>query len=596
MAGQRKKESTFIGEYLIVKTIKDDTAYKYAEAIKPDGTPVFLQILQASQEVLQKIFDYFDALGAIPGINLFKPDTMVQLNPTSLVLAYPKLLIRPFLTKIVKKEPEQVIDYWEQAAECLHTIHKRRTPVLHGLINSDSFVVVKDKIYLTGFGYAPLLENRHPGIIKEYVDFLAPEIVRSGTISQSSDIYAFAKTLSNWNPRIKETPWYIKATHPEPAMRFTMIREAFNEFEISLKELLNITQKNLPDNKNERQEKKQGSALIPKYRVEIDVIPTEGGVVSGAALYARGSKATLTATPNIGWEFQKWSGSIENIENTISIVVDAEKKLTAQFRMKPEDSTDSIEVTLDQTGGEMVKHEEKLTVDTCTIVVKADPAEAGKVIGGGTYSTGQSWPIQAIPANGWQFAEWTGDVSGKQNPLIIAVDSNKHITGNFIRQNKVVLSQSSNPPEVGVTNINQYHSLNSKLKITARAADPTQWVFQHWSGDISGSVNPILVLMNADKHIVANFVKHNSCGKNQEPKADSTQQKKPSILGEAFKVGNASADQKQNNTSGGTIKRDEATKPKIGDAFDNASVKESEPEKSKNKKKKEGSPLGGAFK
>ncbi|MHB8132543.1 MAG: InlB B-repeat-containing protein, partial [Mobilitalea sp.] len=374
----------------------------------------------------------------------------------------------------------------------------------------------------------------------------------------------------------------------------------------------------------------------------------DGGNVTGAKSYAKGSKATFMANPHKGWEFLKWSGNSESNESTINIIIDAKKTLTAHFRKKDEVVLEfNVKVVLDPPEGGYVsgigsykqddmailsasasegwtfkewcgdinsiqykiqfnvdanKHltarfqcEVKAQETTFNVSVKADPPEAGNVIGGGTCSIGQSWSIQAIPTNGWQFAEWTGDISGKENPLRLVVDSSKIITGKFIRHKKVVLKQSSNPPEAGVPIIEKYYSLDSMVKITARASDPTQWVFEYWSGDLSGCANPISLTMNTDKQVIANYFKSNLWGEKQEFDEIVIDSKIPKDLGRVFAESIENTGKKQNRYDRGKPQGGDL-KPKIGSAFDQTSDEKVQgPDKCKKKEKKD-SLLGGAFK
>ena len=53
------------------------------------------------------------------------------------------------------------------------------------------------------------------------------------------------------------------------------------------------------------------------------------GSVSGGGQYAAGSQATVTATPNSGYQFKQWSDG--NTSATRSVTVNADMTLTATF-------------------------------------------------------------------------------------------------------------------------------------------------------------------------------------------------------------------------------------------------------------------------
>jgi uncharacterized repeat protein (TIGR02543 family) len=50
---------------------------------------------------------------------------------------------------------------------------------------------------------------------------------------------------------------------------------------------------------------------------------------------------------------------------------------------------------------------------------------------GGTYYEGTEVTVTANPSSGWQFDNWSGDLSGSTNPATITMNSNKTVTANF---------------------------------------------------------------------------------------------------------------------------------------------------------------------
>ena len=75
--------------------------------------------------------------------------------------------------------------------------------------------------------------------------------------------------------------------------------------------------------------------LIPvtKYTIAATANPTGGGTISGAGEYDDGASVTLTATPNAGYRFVKWTegGSEVSTEATYSFSATANRTLEAEF-------------------------------------------------------------------------------------------------------------------------------------------------------------------------------------------------------------------------------------------------------------------------
>jgi hypothetical protein len=50
---------------------------------------------------------------------------------------------------------------------------------------------------------------------------------------------------------------------------------------------------------------------------------------------------------------------------------------------------------------------------------------------GGTYDEGTVVTLTATADTGWEFIEWTGDLTGSENPINIIMDANKSVTAVF---------------------------------------------------------------------------------------------------------------------------------------------------------------------
>ena len=75
--------------------------------------------------------------------------------------------------------------------------------------------------------------------------------------------------------------------------------------------------------------------------------------------------------------------------------------------------------------------------------VLATPNGSGAVTpSAGTYSAESVIELTAVPADGWEFVEWTGDYVGTDNPITITFDDSKSITANFSLVQDFFISQS----------------------------------------------------------------------------------------------------------------------------------------------------------
>jgi len=69
-----------------------------------------------------------------------------------------------------------------------------------------------------------------------------------------------------------------------------------------------------------------------RYKLTI-IIEGNGSVITDPAesSYAKGSKVTLTALPSPGWMFSMWKGDASGNSNSITITMDSDKTIVANF-------------------------------------------------------------------------------------------------------------------------------------------------------------------------------------------------------------------------------------------------------------------------
>jgi len=133
------------------------------------------------------------------------------------------------------------------------------------------------------------------------------------------------------------------------------------------------------------------------------------------------------------------------------------------------------------------------------------------VIGDGVVNRNDSAPyyygdvveLTAVPADGWTFSSWSGDLTGSTNPDTITMDGNKTVTATFT-QNQYTLtinivgsgSVTKNPDQATYIH-------GTAVQLTANPADG--WTFSSWSGDLTGSTNPDTITMDGNKTVTATF-------------------------------------------------------------------------------------------
>ncbi|MDZ7361898.1 MAG: alginate lyase family protein [candidate division KSB1 bacterium] len=121
-------------------------------------------------------------------------------------------------------------------------------------------------------------------------------------------------------------------------------------------------------------------------------------------VYDEGATVTLTAVPATGWRFNDWDDDIDGTDPVTTVVMDANKKVTADFRAIAQYS-----VTINTVGAGSVT---------------LDPP-------GGVYYNGTVVTLTATPAPGNVFSGYSGDFKGWMNVETMVVDGNKNLTATF---------------------------------------------------------------------------------------------------------------------------------------------------------------------
>jgi gliding motility-associated-like protein/uncharacterized repeat protein (TIGR02543 family) len=76
----------------------------------------------------------------------------------------------------------------------------------------------------------------------------------------------------------------------------------------------------------------QESASTKTYTLTATVAPSDGGIVAGQGKYDAGTNVMLIATPASGYIFAGWSGDIAGTSASVTIVMNSDKSVTANFQ------------------------------------------------------------------------------------------------------------------------------------------------------------------------------------------------------------------------------------------------------------------------
>jgi uncharacterized repeat protein (TIGR02543 family) len=108
------------------------------------------------------------------------------------------------------------------------------------------------------------------------------------------------------------------------------------------------------------------------------------------------------------------------------------------------------------------------TGGTITYTLSTSATNGSVSPSGGTYDAGTNVDLTASPNSGYQFDEWSGDISGAQNPITVTMDSNINVTANFSQVNQTLIAESGLVSDVsssGWTTVQLSKSFNSMVVV-----------------------------------------------------------------------------------------------------------------------------------
>ena len=215
------------------------------------------------------------------------------------------------------------------------------------------------------------------------------------------------------------------------------------------------------------------------YSLIVTEDPIEGGTVDVVPNppYHYGDIVTLTASANIGYSFDHWSGDTSGSSTVTTVTMNGDKSVTAHFSL--------------------IEYELTITVD---------PVAGGSVdaVPSPPYYYNDVVTLTATANPGYTFDHWSGDASGSSTVTTVTMNSDKSVTAHFT-QSQYTLTISVDPSEGGSVDAvpSPPYYYNDVVTLTA-TANPG-YTFDHWSGDASGNSPVVTVTMDGDKSVTAHF-------------------------------------------------------------------------------------------
>lgn len=147
------------------------------------------------------------------------------------------------------------------------------------------------------------------------------------------------------------------------------------------------------------------------YSLTAGVVGGNGTVSPTGGSYLAGTVVALTASPAAGYRVQAWTGTDDPASkgNANTVTMTAHKTVTVSF--------------------------EAIPAAMQTLTTHVSPAGSGTVTrtpNATEYAAGSTVVLRAVPAVGYVFHRWSGDLTETANPASILMDGDKTVTAVFV--------------------------------------------------------------------------------------------------------------------------------------------------------------------
>lgn len=226
------------------------------------------------------------------------------------------------------------------------------------------------------------------------------------------------------------------------------------------------------------------ATFVPDLKYILTLNKVGNGTVAAdppGPAYSQDTQVQLTATADLGYKFDGWSGSVTSTDNPLAIVMNDSKTITGTFSAAP---NRTLNTSVPGGGG----------------TIGVDPAQAD-------YLNGTTVTLTAQATAGMNFVGWGGDLAGQtQNPYPLIMDANKTVTAVFAADvhSLTVVKSPVQGGTVAVDPVKPLYYNGESVQLSVTPANG--FVFAGWEGDLTGMTNPATLVMSKNSTVTAKFV------------------------------------------------------------------------------------------
>ncbi|MCE9612658.1 MAG: right-handed parallel beta-helix repeat-containing protein [Lentisphaerae bacterium] len=273
------------------------------------------------------------------------------------------------------------------------------------------------------------------------------------------------------------------------------------------------------------------ATFTTQYLWTVAINPPMAGAASptSGTWFNAGANFTATATPNAGWVFDSWTGTLTGTDTNLAVTMNGAASVSANFvTTTTTSSTTTTTTTTTTTATPTTTTSSTSTTSTTTtsttstttsaasLAVTFDTLPAGLAIAADGQTNLTPWATNwtdgtahtldiPSPQGGAQtqfvFVAWSdGDAQNHTSTVVVATN----FTASFNAQYR--WTADITPPASGTVSPASGAWFDAGTNFTATATPNAGWVFDNWTGTLTGTDTNLAVTMNGAASVSANFV------------------------------------------------------------------------------------------
>ena len=198
------------------------------------------------------------------------------------------------------------------------------------------------------------------------------------------------------------------------------------------------------------------------YNLKVLATPVEGGIVSpSGGNFSNGVEVSLLAKPSQEYIFKEWSGGVTGTTNPVTVIMNSNKNITANFEKRKYPLT----ITIQGNG-----------------TVKEEIISAGKTTT--EYNSGSIVRLTAIPSGEWNtFENWTGDINSQMSVIELVIDKPISVTVKFKESSLIINDNITEIVDSSVSTNDVFRSFYNVSGVFPYVSDGIQYMFYPGAAD-----------------------------------------------------------------------------------------------------------------